>query len=170
MKKIMLFVILSFLLVSHTATQAQDAMFKALFMYNFAKNIEWPPSYREGDFVIGVLGNTTVEDELKRIAEKKKAGNQTIVVSRFSSVADIDKCHMLYVPPNKSNQLASILTHLRNKPTVIITDKEGLARQGACINYVTVNGDQKFEINRKNIEDRGLKITAFLMELGIVIQ
>jgi len=56
------------------------------------------------------------------------------------------------------------------KPTLIITDQPGLAEKGASINYITIDGAQKFEINRMNIEKAGLKINSFLLSLGIVIQ
>jgi hypothetical protein len=166
MKKYLLMIIALFLF-SAGSIPAQNEMFKALFMYNFAKNIEWPVSYRQGDFVIGVLGNDVVYDELKRVAERKLAGSQTIVVKKYSSVADIERCHMLYIPTSKSSSLPQVLTLLKNEPTVIITDKAGYATRGACINYTIVNGDQKFELNRNNMEARGLKVTNFLMELAI---
>lgn len=91
---------------------AQDEMFKALFMYNFTKDIEWPSAYTQGDFVIGVLGSSPIIAELEKIAQKKKVGNQPIVVKQFSSANSISKCNMIYLPPNKSSQLSAVIAKL----------------------------------------------------------
>ncbi len=151
-------------------TFAQNEMFKALFMYNFTKNIEWPATYKQGDFVIGILGNSLIVAELKRIAVKKMTGNQPIKVVRFSSVGDIDKCNIIYIPPKSSGKLQDVISKLKGQPTVIITDHAGLAKKGSCINYITVNGDQKFELNKTNIIKRGLKVTSFLLSLSVKIK
>ena len=166
MKKLLLFLCALFFIAG---ASAQNEMFKALFMYNFTKDIDWPDSYKQGDFVIGVLGNSEIIAELNKIAQKKKVGGQQIKVKKFTAVNDIEKCNILYLPENKSSQLSAALEKLTDKPTLIITDKPGLAQEGAGINYVTVDGGQKFEINRNNIQARGLKINSFLLSLGIVV-
>jgi hypothetical protein len=168
MKKIL--ILAGILLFTCTLTRAQETMFKALFMYNFTKDIGWPASYSQGDFVIGILGNSPIKAELEKIAAKKTVGGQKIVVKEFSSPSAIAKCHMLYIPENKSGSLNEVLAKIGNAPTVIVTDKPGLARQGAGINYVKVNGKQKFEINSSKLAERGLKVTSFLTSLGIVVQ
>lgn len=168
MKKVLILVIL-FLFVKPGTSWAQDEMFKALFMYNFTKDIEWPSSYTQGDFVIGVMGNSPIVDELDKIAEKKKVGNQTIVVKQFSSASQITKCHMVYLPPNKSSMLSSVVAKVSGKPTVVISDGPGLAQKGAAINYVKIDGKQKFEINTSTLTKNGLKVTQFLTSLGIKV-
>jgi hypothetical protein len=53
---------------------------------------------------------------------------------------------------------------------LIVTDKEGLANQGAAINFI-MDGDRiKFEINKKNIEKYSLTVTSSLLALGTVVQ
>lgn len=147
----------------------QDEMFKALFMYNFTKDIQWPVAYTQGDFVIGVIGSSPIIDELNKIAEKKKVGNQTIVVKQFNSSGEIGKCHMVYIPTNKSSMLGDVVSKLDGKPTVVISDGPGLANQGAAINYIKVDGKQKFEINTATLTKNGLKVTQFLTSLGIKV-
>ncbi len=167
MKKTIFILLYFFVVPNFGEAVGQDAMFKALFMYNFTKYIDWPSSYKSGDFVIGVLGNNAIISELHQIAKRKSTGNQPIRVKKFSSVENITKCHILYIPPNRSANLGAALKKLKNKPTLIITDQKGLTTRGACINYVKINGNQKFEISKQNIERRGLKVSSFLMNLAI---
>ena len=167
MKKLYIALILS---IMGTSLWSQDEMFKSLFIYNFTKNIEWPAEYNSGDFVITVLGNSAIIAELEKIAKLKKVGNQTIVIKKVNEVTEIDKCHMIYIVPSKSTQLSNVLTKLTGKPVVIIGDQEGLAKNGAGLNFVKIDGKQKFEINQASIEKGGLKVNSYLVTLGIVVK
>ena len=43
------------------------AIYKALFIYNFATLVDWPADYRKGDFNIGIYGDdNTVFSELSK--------------------------------------------------------------------------------------------------------
>lgn len=148
---------------------SQNEKFKALFMYNFTKYIEWPQEYQHGDFTIGVFGSSPIVTELEMIASKRKADDQTIVVQQFNSVNDVRRCHILYIPPNKSASLQEILVKINGDPTLVITDSPGLAHKGSSINYVLKGSQQDFEINKKKIEAVHLKINSTLLSLGTVI-
>ncbi len=168
MKKIHILSLFLCLYVWHSAN-AQDEKFKALFMYNFTKYIEWPASQRQGNFVIGVIGNPLLAMELNTIASKQKVGTQTMVVKTFNSVDEIENCQIIYLGRTKSNLINSVLDKLTGKNTLIITDKEGMALQGGCINYI-MDGDRlKYEVNRTNIEKKGLVVSNALLALGISV-
>ena len=53
---------------------------------------------------------------------------------------------------------------------LLVTESEGLARKGACINFVIADDRLKLEINKKNIEQRDLGIATELLNLGTVIK
>jgi hypothetical protein len=168
MKKIHILSLFLCLCVWYSAN-AQDEKFKALFMYNFTKYIEWPAGQRQGNFVIGVIGNPLLAVELNTIAGKQKVGTQTIVVKTFNSVDEIDNCQIIYLGRTKCNLINSVLDKLTGKNTLIITDKEGMALHGAGINYV-MDGDRlKYEVNRTNIEKKGLVVSNALLALGISV-
>ncbi len=163
------FVMTLFLMCPLTATLAQNEMFKALFMYNFTKNIEWPVDMRQGDFIIAVYGDSPVIGELEKVAASKKVGQQNIVVKKVDQVGTIDKCHILYLPTGKSSDFTSVLSKIEGKPILLVTDKDGLAQQGACINYVVVGGKLNFEINKARFQKQSLQMASSLANLGIVI-
>lgn len=163
-KKVLLFG-LFFILFQHLS--AQNEKFKALFMYNFTKYLEWPDDYRQGDFVIIVLGETALIDELKIIAEKKKVGFQPIVVKKVASTDQISKCHMIYISKSKSDNIADVKEKLTTSSTVIIADNPGAISKGAGINYVVNGGKQLFEISKSNVEKQNIKVGADLLSLGI---
>src|SRR6056297_937444 len=148
MKKLISYFLLLLLVLSITDLKAQNEKFKALFMYNFTKYIEWPGAKNTGDFVIGILGNSPIKKELEVIATKKKVGGQPINMKVYNSVNEIGNCHILFIPPGKSSSLNAVKKQVSGQGVLVITDKPGLARKGAGINYVLAGGRQDFEINK----------------------
>src|SRR5689334_23009706 len=57
----------------------------ANIIYHFTKYINWPADKKTGEFVIGVVGDTPLYDELKNITSKRSAAGQPIVVKRFTA-------------------------------------------------------------------------------------
>lgn len=168
MKKTWLFFLLLFTVLS--LSQAQDEKFKALFMYNFTKYLEWPTSKQSSNFVIGVYGNSPIISELNTIAQKRKVGAQQIVIKKVLTADQFKTCNILYVPMNRSSKIDEIKNNCNGKNIVLITDKPGLAKTHSGINYVKVNGKQNFEINKKQIESQGVNVNSTLLSLGIAVE
>ncbi|MEM7549756.1 MAG: YfiR family protein [Bacteroidota bacterium] len=164
--RIFLFV---FLFIISQLTYAQDYKFHSVFIYNFTRYIEWPDSYKVDDFVIGVLGKTQLMDQLDVMAKTRTVGNQKISIKRFNKPSDIGKCHMLFVPADKSSELEAIKESLNNSPTLIITEQEGLGSEGSGINFIQVDGRWKFELNESAVVDHNLKVSSELKKLAILI-
>jgi hypothetical protein len=160
------FIVLFFLT---TSLYSQGEKFKALFMYNFTKYLEWPDQKKQGDFVIGVFGNSPIIDELNVIAQKRKVGAQQIKVEKISTLEEIQKCHIVYFPDSRSAKFTELKSNFGAKGIVFITDKPGLGKDSG-INYVSVNGKQNFEVNKGNLEGQGIKINSALLSLGIIVK
>ncbi len=149
---------------------SQDAKFKALFMYNFTKYIEWPVEKQRGDFIIGIYGTSPITQELRIIADKKKVGTQTIVIKEFDTPAGLSSCNILYIPENRSAKIDEVAGSCSGRGTVLITDKPGLAKTVSGLNYIKIDGRQSFEINKANLEKQGVKVNSVLLSLGIIVQ
>lgn len=168
MKKL---IIISTFFLSFTFTvKAQNAKIQSMFIYNFIKLIEWPADYKTGDFVIGVIGNGDINTELNNIAAVKKAGSQTIKVTKFANGGAITKCNILFITSGSNGQLAGAVAKLTGKGTLIITEKEGAAKNGSCINFVIRNNKQAFELNPNNMTSHNLKTSSQLTNLAIVVK
>ena len=64
-KSLLSFILIGALFLAGTGNYDTNAKIKAVYIYNFTKYIEWPKEYREQIFVIGVLGESALFDELK---------------------------------------------------------------------------------------------------------
>ena len=167
MRKLLL--IFLFVTVVHGFVSAQDDKFKALFIYNFTKYMEWPEAKRTGDFKIGVLGSSPITSELKAFTAKKSVGQQKIVVDEILSVSDCPKYHIVYVPAKASSNVTEIVQLVTNKGVLVVTDKQGMAVELSGINFVKVDGQQTFEISVKHIHDQCVNAGKTLLSLGITV-
>lgn len=152
--------------------QAQDVDYKAytLFVYNFMKYIEWPEAQSKGDFVVGVYGDSPIHKELQLLAANKKLKGRNIVVRSLSKPEDVAACQLAYIPASKSSVVKTLREQMKDKPVLIVGEREGLAKKGAALSFVTMEDDAlKFDINKKEIEQHQLKISSQLMNLGIVV-
>jgi hypothetical protein len=155
-----------------SSCHAQETNYKAysVYVYNFIKYIEWPEESKSGEFVIAVVGDSPVLNELKALAASKKANGQTIVVKQYANVADVDKCQILYISSGKSSMLKNAIERTKNMSSLLIAEREGLAKKGAGINFVTLEDETlKFEVNKKVIEAHNLKIPKVLVNLGLIV-
>jgi hypothetical protein len=150
------------------AQQASDYTVQANIIYHFTKYIDWPPAKKSGEFIIGVFGDSPLYEELQKSLANKSVGNQKIVIKKITSVEAID-CHILFVSEEMSKNMKKIVTQTTSKSVLLVSEKEGLAKKGGCINFIIVSDRLKLEINKTNIEQRNLSIASELLKLGKVV-
>ncbi len=151
------------------AAFGQKEKIQTSYIYNFTSYISWPEAEKSGDFIIGVLGNGPIQNELNTLALTKKVITQAIVIKNFSSARDIEKCQILIITESKSSQLSEVITKLSGTPTLVITESPGLASKGSGINFVMKEGKMLFELNKGRIEKNGLKINTKLTALAVLV-
>lgn len=164
------FTIFTITLLFSIQTFAQAEKYKALFVYNFTKHIEWPQNLKSGDFVIGVIGQKQLTDKLIEVTNGKKVGAQNIVIQTFASVDEISGCHILILGTGNSTpkRLTNAITKA-GKNTLIVTNGANMATKGATINFAIFEGKLKFELNKANASTRQLKISSYLENLAIIV-
>lgn len=147
-----------------------NARIKATFIYNFTKYIAWPDKYKEGNFIIGILGPSNFYNDLTSLLSTKTVGSQKFEIKSYKNPSEFTStCHIVFIPTENSYMLPDLLKNMKGKNTLVITEKAGLAKQGAGINFVIENNKQKFEMNKTNIEKYSLKVSGMLVNLAITV-
>lgn len=142
----------------------------SIYIYNFIKEIQWPDSYNNNNIVIGVMGNTEVEAELKKMATSRTTSSRKITVKAYKTIAEIDKnCHILYLASEYSDALSTVLQKVRGSSMLIITNKDGAAKFGSLINFISERGKPRFEMNLSAFEKSHLKYTQQLKTVAITL-
>jgi hypothetical protein len=147
---------------------AEDTKLAALFIMSFTKYVEWPAA-SDSTCVITVLGDDPIYDQLKSLATAGQVEGRTVVVNKAMRIENIAKTHILYVAPDKSNQLGTVAAKFSSEPTLVVTQKPGLAKEGAGINIITVEGKLSFEVNAESLKHAGLGAKPLLFKLGKLV-
>jgi hypothetical protein len=159
-----------FLVFSFFGLCAQNYQLHSVFIYSFARYIQWPEEASTGDFHILVLGESPILPELNNLAGKKKVGERTIQVTQINSASELRKCNILFIPNDKSALLSEILAKLgENTPTLVVTEQAGLGTKGSNINFVQRDGKLAFELNSNSFIKRKLKPSTELTRIAILI-
>jgi hypothetical protein len=159
-------ILILFIMPEMQAQQEIDYAVHANIIYRCTKYIDWPEYKKSGDFVIGIVGDSPLYDELKSFTANKTVGNQKIVIKKFSSSENSYNCHILFISEDESGSLKKIVTETEGTATLLISESDGLAKKGSCINFIVVDEHLKLEINKNNIEHRNLSIASELLALG----
>ncbi|HYE55138.1 MAG TPA: YfiR family protein [Chitinophagaceae bacterium] len=170
MKCICLFAAIMFLCRPRSVAQDVNYAIHANIIYHFTKYIDWPPSRKSGDFIIGIVGTTPLTDELKTSLANKKVGVQNIIVKKYpASTASFD-CHILFISEDETRSFKKILAATKGLSILVVSEAEDLALRGSCINFTIANERLKLEINKVNIEQRELSIASELLKLGTIVK
>lgn len=145
-----------------------EADLKAVFIYNFTHYIEWDSSSANGDFIIGIIGNSEISKSLTDIAKTNTINNRSIRIRRYDKPENISKCHILFIPKDSPFQLESILKKTGNG-VLTISETTGYANMGTALNFIVKNDKLKFEANLKSLDRAGLKASSQLLKLAIIV-
>lgn len=146
------------------------AAIKAVFLFNFAKFVAWPPEAfadTAAPVTLGVLGEDPIAELLEQVAAGETVGGRAVVVRRFSSLDDLKPCHVLYIPPSSQRDLPAVLAGLAGSRTLTVGEEsERFTKKGGMIGF-RLEGDQvRFDINRRAAEAADLKISSRLLRLA----
>lgn len=148
--------------------QDRDYTYKAIFIYNFIKYIEWPGTKQS--FKIGILNGTPeMMAAFEKMIEKKSGEGQKLVLENYHSASAAGDCQLLFIPDNQSNILSEVSAKLSGKPTLIVTESDGLIKKGSGINFIVVDGKLRFELNRSTLKEADLKVSSNLLGLAILV-
>lgn len=166
--------IIALVLVGIAATghecSAQDKDYRAhvLFLYNFIKYISWPTE--TDHFVIGVMGESPVAEELRKLAAiKKTPAGKPILIKIIDNIHTMAGCQIIYIPDAHSKDIAQLITVVQVEPALIVSERDGLTKKGADISFFTDDDKLGFSINRKNIESKKLKASGELLRLAELV-
>src|SRR6185436_13251163 len=144
----LLYLLILILGAKTSKAQTIDYSLHANIIYHFTKYIEWPIEQRNGDFVIAIVGDSPLFNELKKTTLNKMAGNQKIIIKQFSAKQESFDCQILFISEDASGALKKIISSTQNLPVLIVTEEEGLGQKGSCINFEIINNLLTLEFNK----------------------
>ena len=152
---------------------ASEAQVKAVFLFNFAKYVEWPaaafPS-AAAPITIGLMGTDPFGGELQHDVEGKTVNGRTFVIKHIASDSELSGCQILFISDSEASRLGGILAKAGSLPILTVGENEAFARNGGIINFVLKNGNVRLEIDLAAAKKAGLTISSRLLAVADVVK
>ncbi|MEP7164724.1 MAG: YfiR family protein [Ferruginibacter sp.] len=158
--------------ISLRAQSTPEYQLKAVFIYNFTRFVDWPPTAFESyndDFVIGIIGNDPFGQALEATVEGETIGRHAIRIKRFQDVKQIDHCHILFINSNDPPEIKNIISDLNNRNILTVSDAANFARMGGIIGFFTDKNKIRMQINGDAAKNARLSISSKLLSVAQVL-
>jgi hypothetical protein len=145
---------------------------KAVFLFNFAQFVEWPPQAfadAETPLVIGVLGEDPFGSYLDETVRGEAMKGHPMVVRRYREVEEVEACHILFISQTRAGRMEQILTRLNGQNVLTVSDAPGFARQGGMIEFVTNRNKIRLRMNLEAARVADLTISSKLLRLADLV-
>jgi hypothetical protein len=143
---------------------------KALFLYNFAKFVDWPPDMHAGPICVGILGDDPFGQVLDQTVKGQTVNGHGFVVKRLKRQEDGEGCQIVFVSASEKKRLRTILNGLKSCNVLTVGEVEGFAANGGVINFEIVDSKVRFEVNIDAAERAGLKLSSKLLSLAKIVR
>ena len=144
----------------------REDQLKAVFLFNFAQFVEWPPTAfanAKSPLIIGVLGDDPFGPTLDETVRGEKIGGRKLTVRHFRHPEEIGVCHILFIGQSESSRLESIVSILGGRGILTVSDADRAARRGVMIWFFTENKKIRLRINLDAAKLAGLTISSKLL-------
>jgi signal transduction histidine kinase len=140
----------------------------ASYLYNFAKNIEWPQVKSLRSFDIALYGETdpALLASLTALRERVKIHGLPVTYQHVTSAAELSAFQLVYMERVDKKNISDVYDALDGKPVLLVT-RDYNNQQLVMINLISEGRNRlKFEVNKSNIINQGLRVQSELILSG----
>ncbi len=145
---------------------------KAVFLYNFAKFVDWPPQAFKSPtdpIVIGVLGTNPFGDALVATAAGKTIGGRGFQVREVTDAQQAAACQILFITASERKRAAWLINQIGNAGILIVGETDSFTADGGVINFKIEGGSVRLQINVEAARRQQLHISAKLLSLAEIV-
>jgi len=153
-------------LASSAVAVSPEYQVKAVFLFNFAQFVEWPPQSFENaaaPFVIGVLGTDPFGAALEGAVRGETVEGRTFVIERYRSVTEIRHCQILFISRSEAAHMEDIRAVLAGHSILTVSDIEDSSQRGVMIRFIAESNRIRLRINADAAKAAGLSISSKLL-------
>jgi hypothetical protein len=150
-------------------TPVGEYQLKAVFLFNFAKFVEWPPQAFAGPhdrFTICVLGENPFGSALDEAVRGKTVADRSIAIRLVSSAEQARTCQILFVSASEAKRIRGILEALKNCSVLTVGDTDDFTVNGGVVQFKMKDSRVRIEIDAATAERAGLRISSKLLSLA----
>ncbi|HEX3730370.1 MAG TPA: YfiR family protein, partial [Opitutaceae bacterium] len=155
------------------AEPSREYQVKAVFLYNFAQFVEWPPqafASASAPLTIGILGDDPFDGVLDEILRGEVLRGHRMQVRRSQREEDLADCQLLFISQSEKPRMPRIMAGLRPRPILTVSEVDGFAQLGGMVNFYRDGARVRFELNPGAARQGGLKFSSQLLSVGKIVE
>ena len=106
---------------------------------------------------------------LDETVQGEKVNNRTLVVQRFKAVEEIRDCHVLFISKSEVKQVNEIISQLKDRNILTVSDADGFAKSGVMIRFFKEKSKIRLRINIEAAKTAELSISSKLLRLAEIV-
>ena len=149
-----------------------DSEVKAAYLFNFLKFVDWPEDPAkdsQSPWVLGVVGETAVGEDLKQLVSGKSVRGRELEVRKVSAPADLRACHILFIAASEKKRLPAMLAELRGASVLTVADMDHFVESGGMIQFVIQDSRVRMAIDVGAASRAHLKVSSKLLSLAVAV-
>ncbi len=151
---------------------SREYQVKAVFLFNFAQFVEWPPAAfpeESAPLAICILGDDPFGSYLDDVVRGEQVNSRRLTVQRFRAAEDVKGCQVLFVSRSESKNLERTLVSLKGMDALTVSDANDFAERGGMIQLETENGKIRLKINVNAAKASSLTISSKLLRSAEIV-
>jgi len=150
--------------VTHPTTAEKRA--EANYLLHFTQFVEWPETTfpdPHTPLVIGILGQNPFGNELARMTDSYRINGHPVVIRHLTPLSNLRHYPVVFIDRSAAFRLPLIFYSLDGGNTLTVSDAPGFTDAGGMIEFFIEDGKVRFDINRRAVDNVGLKMNSQLL-------
>jgi hypothetical protein len=166
-----------------------EAKIKSAFILNFLRYTTWPDAAfddTQSSFVVGVLGDASVETYVRRLTADERIRNRPVQVVELALpqpsgdveadrrqwdafVQQAAKCQAVFIGRASGERSRALINALREQPVLTIGDQPGFAEARGMLGFAVRDNRMQFDANPEAIRRAGLEVSSRILKLARIV-
>jgi hypothetical protein len=151
-----------------------DSAMQALYLFNFAKFIEWPAKAlpeKETPIRLCIYGEkpSEIRQSIGSVEGKTVQGRE-LAIRRNATLTELNDCQIVFVPGSEERWLSEVLRVAHAASALTVSDMEDFVESGGGVGLFMVDHQIRFEFNLGATHAAQLKISSQLLKLAKAVK
>jgi hypothetical protein len=145
---------------------------QAVFLFNFAQFVDWPPEVfpdSQTPLVIGILGKDPFGNFLDETVRGEKVRGRAFRIDRYRRVEDVKDCQILFISRSEAKRLDAILSALEGRPILTVSNGEDFERSGGIIRFILDESKIRLSIDLEAAQAARLTFSSKLLRSAEIV-
>jgi hypothetical protein len=120
--------------------------------------------------VLLVVGDDPFGPALERIMAKVRGAGRPVRVVRAKDLEGLPRAQLVFLARSHAQSLGALLEGIAKSATLVVGDTEGLAAEGAHVNFYLDAKRLGFEVNTEAVKRSELEISSEMLKLARIVE